>query len=159
MEHPDRKATQTATRVARTAIISNSRPLSADDIQKAKLRASYMQQKHGKTDVSKTENDPKLLFKPDANKPAQVPILKVVNKPDIDPLNMMERLKHAQVRWRTPPGTSELEIYKSLFFLPLCPLFGMIQFLQQDYYYFTMLNRRFIFGKCRIPYKVRDSLV
>jgi hypothetical protein len=116
VEHPDHKAAQSATRVARTAIISNSRPLSADDIQKAKLRASYMQQKHGKTDVSKTENNPKLLPKPDAQKLAQVLVSQVVNKPDIDPLNMMERLKHAQVRWRTPPGTSELEIYKSLFF-------------------------------------------
>ncbi|KAF3340723.1 putative flowering-time protein [Carex littledalei] len=93
VEHPDRKAAQHATRVARTAIISNSRPLSADDIQKAKLRASYMQQKHGKTDVPKT----------DARKLAHAPVLKAVNTPDIDPLNMMERLKRAQVRWRTPP--------------------------------------------------------
>lgn len=49
-----------------------------------------MQQKHGKTDTRKL---------------AHAPVLKEVNKPDIDPLNMMERLKRAQVRWRTPPGT------------------------------------------------------
>lgn len=54
-----------------------------------------MQQKHGKTDVPKT----------DARKLVHAPVLKAVNKPDIDPLNMMERLKRAQVRWRTPPGT------------------------------------------------------
>lgn len=49
-----------------------------------------MQQKHGKADTRKL---------------AHAPVLKAVNKPDIDPLNMMERLKRAQVRWRTPPGT------------------------------------------------------
>lgn len=49
-----------------------------------------MQQKHGKTDTRKL---------------AHAPVLKAVNKPDIDPLNMMERLNRAQVRWRTPPGT------------------------------------------------------
>ncbi|KAJ3691782.1 hypothetical protein LUZ61_020946 [Rhynchospora tenuis] len=103
VEHTDCKAPQTATRVARTAIISNSRPLSADDIQKAKLRASYMQQKHGKVDVLKTENEPKILAKPDIRKLTQTTVPKSVNKPDIDPLNMMERLKRAQVRWRTPP--------------------------------------------------------
>ncbi|KAJ4776028.1 Homeobox protein LUMINIDEPENDENS [Rhynchospora pubera] len=103
VEHTDRKAPQTATRIARTAIISNSRPLSADDIQKAKLRASYMQQKHGKVDVLKTENEPKMLAKPDIRKFTQPTVQKSVNKPDIDPLDMKERLKHAQVLWRTPP--------------------------------------------------------
>lgn len=151
MEHPSRKAAQTATRVARTAIISNSRPLSADDIQKAKLRASYMQQKHGKTDVPKIESDPKLMPKPDARKLAHVPVSKVVNKPDIDPLNMMERLKRAQVRWRTPPGTSELEIYKSLLLLPsLSPLFGMLLFFTRRSLLFTMLDRQFIFGLVKL---------
>lgn len=42
--------------VARAVPSNHSRPMSADDIQKAKMRAVFMQNKYGKADTSNSEN-------------------------------------------------------------------------------------------------------
>lgn len=57
MEHPERKSAGRNVQVARAVSTCSSRPLSADDIQKAKMRAMYMQNKYGKADASKSENN------------------------------------------------------------------------------------------------------
>ncbi|XP_020086122.1 homeobox protein LUMINIDEPENDENS [Ananas comosus] len=57
VEHPERKSAGRNVQVARAVSTCSSRPLSADDIQKAKMRAMYMQNKYGKADASKSENN------------------------------------------------------------------------------------------------------
>lgn len=50
VEQPDHKASGRIAHTVRTASTNHSRPMSADDIQKAKMRAMFMQHKYGKTD-------------------------------------------------------------------------------------------------------------
>ncbi|KAK8499508.1 hypothetical protein V6N12_011593 [Hibiscus sabdariffa] len=53
VEQPGQKVASKNSQTTRTVPVSQSRPMSADDIQKAKMRALYMQQgKHGKTGSS-----------------------------------------------------------------------------------------------------------
>lgn len=58
VEHPNRKAAGKNVHSARSVSTNNSRPLSADDIQKAKMRAMFMQEKYGKVDTSKVNDKP-----------------------------------------------------------------------------------------------------
>ncbi|KAF9621011.1 hypothetical protein IFM89_015833 [Coptis chinensis] len=48
MEHPGRNTTARSSQVPRAIPTNQGRPMSADDIQKAKMRASFMQSKYGK---------------------------------------------------------------------------------------------------------------
>ncbi|EOX94988.1 hypothetical protein QUC31_004795 [Theobroma cacao] len=52
VEQPGQKMAGKSSQTTRTVPISQSRPMSADDIQKAKMRALYMQSKYGKTGSS-----------------------------------------------------------------------------------------------------------
>lgn len=56
VEQPDSKAAGRSVQVARAGPSNQSRPMSADDIQKAKMRAMFMQNKYGKGDASTPEN-------------------------------------------------------------------------------------------------------
>ncbi|XP_039128602.1 homeobox protein LUMINIDEPENDENS-like isoform X2 [Dioscorea cayenensis subsp. rotundata] len=56
VDQPDSKAAGRSVQVARAGPSNQSRPMSADDIQKAKMRAMFMQNKYGKSDVSTPEN-------------------------------------------------------------------------------------------------------
>ncbi|XP_072961268.1 homeobox protein LUMINIDEPENDENS [Typha angustifolia] len=56
VEQLDRKTAGRNVQVARTVVTNNSRPLSADDIQKAKMRAVFMKNKYGKTDALDSED-------------------------------------------------------------------------------------------------------
>ncbi|KAM3335280.1 hypothetical protein ACQJBY_029605 [Aegilops geniculata] len=58
VEQPNRKAAGKNAHSARSICTNNSRPLSADDIQKAKMRAMFMQEKYGKVDTSKVSDKP-----------------------------------------------------------------------------------------------------
>uniref|UniRef100_A0A453GGX8 Uncharacterized protein n=1 Tax=Aegilops tauschii subsp. strangulata TaxID=200361 RepID=A0A453GGX8_AEGTS len=60
VEHPNRKAAGKNAHSARGICTNNSRPLSADDIQKAKMRAMFMQEKYGKVDTSKVSDKPEM---------------------------------------------------------------------------------------------------
>lgn len=51
MEHPGQRSAVRSPQVARSTSTTQSRPLSADDIQKAKMRAHFMQNKLGKTTI------------------------------------------------------------------------------------------------------------
>uniref|UniRef100_A0A5B6Z3L9 Putative Homeodomain-like superfamily protein n=1 Tax=Davidia involucrata TaxID=16924 RepID=A0A5B6Z3L9_DAVIN len=55
VEPPGQKTAGRSLQVARSVPASQGRPLSADDIQKAKIRAQFMQSKYGKTDTSSNE--------------------------------------------------------------------------------------------------------
>ena len=67
MEQPDHRAAGRSAQVVRAVSANHSRPMSADDIQKAKLRAMFMQHKYGKVDPSSSGSklekieDPKAL--------------------------------------------------------------------------------------------------
>ncbi|WVZ67528.1 hypothetical protein U9M48_016590 [Paspalum notatum var. saurae] len=61
VEHPNKKAAGKNVSSVRNVSTNNSRPLSADDIQKAKMRAMFMQEKYGKVDASKASNKPQAM--------------------------------------------------------------------------------------------------
>ena len=52
VEQPGQKQVERSSHVARSVNTSQARPLSADDIPKAKMRAQFMQSKHGKSSAS-----------------------------------------------------------------------------------------------------------
>lgn len=55
VEQPGQKSVSRSSQVTRVGPVSLGRPMSADDIQKAKMRASFMQSKYGKTGFSSKE--------------------------------------------------------------------------------------------------------
>ncbi|KAJ8497672.1 hypothetical protein OPV22_008224 [Ensete ventricosum] len=57
VEQPDHKAGGRSAQVVRMVSSNHSRPMSADDIQKAKLRAMFMQHKYGKADPSSSGSE------------------------------------------------------------------------------------------------------
>nr|TKW18712.1 hypothetical protein SEVIR_5G449000v2 [Setaria viridis] len=63
VEHPNKKAAVKNVNSARNST-NNSRPLSADDIQKAKMRAMFMQEKYGKVDSSKASDKSQAMETP-----------------------------------------------------------------------------------------------
>ncbi|XP_011033582.1 PREDICTED: homeobox protein LUMINIDEPENDENS-like isoform X2 [Populus euphratica] len=56
VEQPGQKTAGRSPQATKAAPVSTGRPMSADDIQKAKMRALFMQNKHGKTVLSSNGN-------------------------------------------------------------------------------------------------------
>ncbi|KAK6940936.1 hypothetical protein RJ641_030467 [Dillenia turbinata] len=56
VEHPGQKTVGRSQPAGKAIPASQSRPMSADDIQKAKMRAQFMQSKYGKTGTSSNES-------------------------------------------------------------------------------------------------------
>ncbi|KAK8959833.1 Homeobox protein LUMINIDEPENDENS [Platanthera guangdongensis] len=128
VEQLDQKPSVRIAQVGRAAPINHSRPISADDIQKAKMRAMFMQHKYGKPDPSSNENKkieehneglttllqsknissaPSIMQPAPVNreeeKPAEVVPgnqLKPTEAPRVD---LSEMVKANRVQWRTPP--------------------------------------------------------
>ncbi|TKY61808.1 Homeobox protein LUMINIDEPENDENS [Spatholobus suberectus] len=73
VEQPGQKSVSRSSQVTRAGPVSQGRPMSADDIQKAKMRALFMQNKYGKTGSSKESKETKIdsLNKPQTN-PASI---------------------------------------------------------------------------------------
>ncbi|XP_020211335.1 homeobox protein LUMINIDEPENDENS [Cajanus cajan] len=73
VEQPGQKSASRSSQVMRAGPVSQGRPMSADDIQKAKMRALFMQSKYGKTGSSKDSKETKIdsLNKPQTN-PASI---------------------------------------------------------------------------------------
>ncbi|XVF21914.1 hypothetical protein REPUB_Repub12eG0129900 [Reevesia pubescens] len=133
VEQPGQKMAGKSSQTTRTVPINQSRPLSADDIQKAKMRALYMQSKHGKTGFSNGMNETKseglnkpstsqASFSPPVSKvpsrPAEepkkpvIPPLKTSNRLEtsLDPKQTMdskespwEKCQKVKIPWHTPP--------------------------------------------------------
>ncbi|KAJ8749570.1 hypothetical protein K2173_026219 [Erythroxylum novogranatense] len=57
VEQPGQKAASRSSQASKAVPVSQSRPMSTDDIQKAKMRALFMQGKYGKTGSSSTGNN------------------------------------------------------------------------------------------------------
>ncbi|KAK8636005.1 hypothetical protein V6N13_004715 [Hibiscus sabdariffa] len=133
VEQPGQKVAGKNSQATRPVPVSQSRPMSADDIQKAKMRALYMQGKHGKPGSSDGMNEVKSegLNKPSPSKssisrpvskvPSQPPeeqkkpvILppKTSNRPEttVDPKQPVasketpwEKCQKVKIPWRIPP--------------------------------------------------------
>ncbi|KAL8548585.1 hypothetical protein ACS0TY_007759 [Phlomoides rotata] len=132
VEHPTQRSAVRSPQVARITSTTQSRPLSADDIQKAKMRAQFMQNKHGKT-MSCVDEKIKLESENKSTaSPASLPPLvsksnvqneleeqrklddsssKIAHAPETSPVNSEEppwkKCKRIQIRWRKP---AEVEI-------------------------------------------------
>ncbi|KAK2990592.1 hypothetical protein RJ640_019872 [Escallonia rubra] len=75
VEQPGQKTAGRGPQVARSSPATQGRPLSADDIQKAKLRAHFMQKKYGKTGKSLDESPQVKTEGPNTCSSAQANIL------------------------------------------------------------------------------------
>ncbi|KAB2605182.1 homeobox protein LUMINIDEPENDENS-like [Pyrus ussuriensis x Pyrus communis] len=91
VEQPGQKSAGRSVQATRTTPVSQARPMSADDIQKAKMRAQFMQSKYGKSGLShenkelKTEGVKKLKTSQASILPAvpKVPIRSNIEEPKI----------------------------------------------------------------------------
>lgn len=110
--------------IARTTSSNISRPLSADDIQKAKMRALFMQDKYGKIDPianKKTTariNSTKLPLsqrnedKKDKNNLSamdcsqEVLVSSIDFKPSDHSKDLLEKMMNDLIIWKMPPGIS-----------------------------------------------------
>ncbi|XP_042517376.1 homeobox protein LUMINIDEPENDENS-like [Macadamia integrifolia] len=88
VEHPGQKTSTRSLQVARAVPAKQSRPMSADDIQKAKMRAHFMQSKYGNIGSSSTDGqrqkteDP---MKPYASQRGNLPSAsKTLHRPKIE---------------------------------------------------------------------------
>lgn len=141
VEQPEQKVAGRNLQAPRTPA-SQGRPMSTDDIQKAKMRAQFMQSKYGKTGISngrthtKSENVNKPLHssasspaskislrpKCEDQKKAMVLLPKNSNKVET-PLHskievefkdsLGETCKRVQIQWRMPPGSFSSTLFAS----------------------------------------------
>lgn len=119
VEHPGQKSAGRSSQAARSATVNLSRPLSADDIQKAKLRAQYLQNKNGKSQPSQTrplKSPSKAQFEPDIEK-SKASVVSLPPKGstqqgaypgakknlDVDE-PLWKTCKKVQIKWKTPAG-------------------------------------------------------
>ncbi|XP_022758039.1 LOW QUALITY PROTEIN: homeobox protein LUMINIDEPENDENS-like [Durio zibethinus] len=131
VEQPGQKMAGKNSQITRTVPLSQSRPMSADDIQKAKMRALFMQSKHGKTGSSNgmVEAKSEGLNKPSTSQASFSPrVSKVPSRPAeeqkkpntspktsnrlelLDPKQTMdskespwEKCQKIKIPWYTPP--------------------------------------------------------
>lgn len=124
MEQPGQKVTGRSSQLARQLPATQRRPLSADEIQKAKLRAQFMQSKYGKP-IATSDGSPKKGFhpqvsmsqstsrsyvqakveehkKPMTNEPKLAPISNKTNQDVCEPV--WKKIKRVEISWQTPPG-------------------------------------------------------
>nr|KYP71331.1 Homeobox protein LUMINIDEPENDENS [Cajanus cajan] len=89
VEQPGQKSASRSSQVMRAGPVSQGRPMSADDIQKAKMRALFMQSKYGKTGSSKDSKETKI----DTS----------YSKPKMDVKEpLWEKCKRVQIPWKIP---------------------------------------------------------
>lgn len=117
VEHPGQKPAGRSSQGARSVTVNQSRPLSADDIQKAKMRAQFMQNKNGKPQPSQARplvSPAKANDQPEGEKhkalvgnlPPKVSILQgaspgVKKNLDVDE-PLWKKCKKVQIKWMTP---------------------------------------------------------
>ncbi|ERN16982.1 hypothetical protein AMTR_s00057p00206030 [Amborella trichopoda] len=111
VEQPSRKRANRNVQVARAASEARARPLSADDIQKAKMRAVFMQGKHCNDGVHKSTQ----LLKPRVTKPPSLSQSRKklndspLEEPDFEPTRPeVEPLSRASQRIRDPESSGRV---------------------------------------------------
>lgn len=99
MEQPGQKVAGRSPQATKAAPLSQGRPMSADDIQKAKLRAQYMQNKYGKAASTSNEitevNTEGLNKSTNALASSGSPVLKVHGRPKTEEL-MKQVIPHSK---------------------------------------------------------------
>lgn len=123
VEQPGQKVTGRSSQLARPLPATQERPLSADEIQKAKLRAQFMQTKYGKPIIT-SDGSPKKVphpqvsmsqatsrsnirakieehKKPTTNEPKLDPVSNKMNQDAYEPVS--KKTKRVQISWQTPP--------------------------------------------------------
>lgn len=143
MEQPGQRTPGRSQQTTRTTPMNQGRPMSADDIQKAKMRAHFLQSKYAKNNsISENKevksNSPQKPFAPQAS--FLPPALDILAQSNIEELNMipvlpskpeacpdpklridesppLENCRKVQIPWKIPPG-----IYFSFSFLGLITL-------------------------------------
>ncbi|XP_017253169.1 homeobox protein LUMINIDEPENDENS isoform X3 [Daucus carota subsp. sativus] len=123
LEQPGQKVTGRSSQLARSLPATQGRPLSADEIQKAKLRAQFMQSKYGKP-LATSDGSPKKVSnpqvsgpqsssksyvrtkveeqkKPLTNEPKVASISNKMNQDVYEPA--FKKIKREQISWQTPP--------------------------------------------------------
>ncbi|CAK9175954.1 unnamed protein product [Ilex paraguariensis] len=132
VEQPGQRTAGRSMPVARSVSATQGRPLSADDIQKAKMRAQFMQSKYGKNSTASDESPQVKSEGPSKNSSAQASSLskglvrptieehknpeklplKVSNQQEAPLENNMsldaeepawKKCKRVQIHWKTPP--------------------------------------------------------
>ncbi|KAL5561526.1 hypothetical protein UlMin_031273 [Ulmus minor] len=132
VEQPGQKtAGRNQQQVTRAASVSQSRPLSADDIQKAKMRAQFLQSKYRKTSSPNDNKDVKAEAFPSISQTSIPPVPKVPAQPNVEhhkkpasldvkvpnmleaPLDpkprmepkesLWEKCRRVQIPWQRPP--------------------------------------------------------
>lgn len=96
VEQPGQKTAGRSPQATRAAPLNQSRPMSADDIQKAKMRAQFLQSKYKKASSS---NENKM--KTEGRKSSQVSILSSASKVPVRP-SIEEHKKTVAVRTKAP---------------------------------------------------------
>ncbi|KAI8522727.1 hypothetical protein RHMOL_Rhmol13G0019400 [Rhododendron molle] len=144
VEQPGQKSAGRSLPVARSLTASQGRPLSADDIQKAKMRAQFMQSKYGKSGASsseghqvKTESPIKFSSSPARTLPSKAHVQPQVeehkepvvlpqqgsiqletpsgNKKNLDLYEpLWKKCKRVQIRWQTPAETGNSQVHLQL---------------------------------------------
>ena len=134
VEQPGQKSVSRSSQVTRAGPVSQGRPMSADDIQKAKMRALFMQSKYGKsgskeskeTKIDSLNKQPQTIpasiaacsskaptpYKIDENKKPLLLASKTSNrleaysKPKMDVKEpLWEKCMRVQIPWKRPAGT------------------------------------------------------
>lgn len=92
VEQPGQKTLSRSPQTSRVGHVNQGRPMSADDIQKAKMRALFMQSKYGKPGSSKGGKEAKTdsLNKPQTN---QAGVVASLSKVPVSPKKTEEDLK------------------------------------------------------------------
>ncbi|KAF2314962.1 hypothetical protein GH714_037360 [Hevea brasiliensis] len=83
VEQPGQKTAGRSPQATKAVSVSQSRPMSTDDIQKAKMRALFMQGKHGKTVSS--SNGANSMKTESSNKPSNTPFCSLIPASKIPP--------------------------------------------------------------------------
>lgn len=130
MEQPGQKATGRSSQVARPVPATQGRPLSADDIQKAKMRAQFMQSKYEKLGMTSDGgpnkgSSPQVSVSTSASRSYVCSKAEEIKKPvkivssesiqQVAPIDnrinldldepLWKKCKRVQILWQTPPGT------------------------------------------------------
>lgn len=100
VEQPGQKTAGRSTQAARAAPISQGRPMSADDIQKAKMRAQWMQSKYGKAGSSNSNKEAKIQSS-NKSSTSQASILPLASKVPVRP-NIEEQKKPVSLLSKVP---------------------------------------------------------
>ncbi|XP_050367171.1 homeobox protein LUMINIDEPENDENS [Argentina anserina] len=118
VEQPGQKTAGRSSQAARPTPVSQARPMSVDDIQKAKLRAQYMQSKYGKSAPSNENKDVK------AEGVNNLPISQASNLPVVPNIPVQSNREESKIPVTLPlkeRETPDISVQPIASFQPIAP--------------------------------------